>query len=64
MPPKTFSAADAAKELGLSVLYVHRFLRAAGVKKTLGVYMIDEQTMRRLKAERATITTKKRSAAA
>jgi hypothetical protein len=66
MPPKTYSAADAAKELGLSVLYIHRVLRAAGIEKTHGIYMIDEPTMKRLRAMRAAApakAAKKRGAA-
>jgi hypothetical protein len=59
MPPKTYSAADAAKELGLSVLYIHRVLRAAGVQKTHGVYMLDEPTMKRLRAMRSTAASAK-----
>ena len=49
MPPKTYSASDVARELGKSPLYIHKFLRDAGLTKTHGVYIVTEAELSRLK---------------
>ena len=49
MPPKTYSASDVARELGKSPLYIHKFLRDAGLTKTHGVYIVTEAELARLK---------------
>lgn len=51
--PKFFNSTEAARELGLSPLYAAKFFKTHGVAKTCGVYMIDEATLKRLKAQRA-----------
>lgn len=59
--PKVYSSVETARELGISPNYVTRFLKANNVERTLGIYVVDEATLKRLKALRAGAA--KRSAA-
>lgn len=57
---KLYTAAEAATELGVSPLYIHRLLRSEGVKREHSIWLIDEATMRRLKVKRAGAATARR----
>ncbi len=61
---KLFTAAEAAAQLGVSPLYIHKLLRAEGVKREHSIYLIDEATMKRLKAKRSGAATARRKAGA
>ena len=51
--PEVFSAAQVGEVLGLSPLYVRKWLKAQGVVKTLSSYHITPKELERLKRLRA-----------
>ena len=50
---KIYSSVEAAQLLGISPNYATRFFKAHGVERTLGIYVIDEPTLKRLNTIRS-----------
>ena len=61
--PKVYSSVEVARELGISPNYVTRFLKANKVERTLGIYVVDEATLKRLTRARAKQAAQSRGAA-